>query len=305
MTPEEIFAEQDSVASRDQLLAAVGDDQINGLLRRGRLIKRHRAVYHPAGVALCARGEALAALLRCPEGAAITGPLALALLGVDGFSDVDSFDVLLPPGARVRGVDFRARPNPSPNRNRTLGKLRLAAPARCLIDSARPAFGLADDQLWTGYDSARWRHVLSTAWFMRELEMSSPRDPGAVRWRRMGDERRFRAESPKERVLDETLRRFDPLPELQVWVLPKRRVDFYWRRIRLAVEYLGKGSHGHEQGRTKDVDRDDELEHIGVRSVFVTSEDLRGPPALGAWLLAAARKRAADLGVAAPTLRRP
>jgi very-short-patch-repair endonuclease len=303
MTAEEIFAEQYSVASRGQLLVELSDDQINGLLRRGRLVKRYWGVYHPPGVTLCGRGEALAALLRCPDGAAITGPLSLGLLGVDGFSDADPFDVLLPPGTRVRGVDFRARPNPSPDCNRTLGKLTLAAPARCLIDSARPAFGLSDEQLWTGYDSARWRNVLSTHRFLRELERSSARDPGAVRWRRMGDERSLRAESPKERGLDEILRRFDPAPELQVWVLPKRRVDFFWRRIRLAIEYLGKGSHGYEQGRLSDVVRDDELERVGVRSVFVINEDLREPDALVAWLLAAAQKRAAELGVAAPVLR--
>lgn len=303
MTVEDIFAEQHSVASRSQLLAELRDDQINGLLRRGRLVKRYRGVYHPAGVALCGRGEALAALLRCPDGAAITGPLPLGLLGVDGFSDADPFDVLLPPGARVRGVDFRTRPNASPNSNRTLGKLTLAAPARCLIDSARPAFSLSDDLLWTGYDSARWRGVLSTARFVRELEASSARDAGAARWRRLGDERLLRAESPRERVLDETLRRFDPAPELQVWVLPKRRVDFYWRRIRLAIEYLGGHGHGHPQGRQKDVVRDDELERIGVRTVFVIKQDLREPAALVAWLLAVAERRAAELGVAAPVVR--
>lgn len=185
MTAEEIFAEQHSVASRTQLLAELGDDQISGLVRRRRLVKRYRGVYHPAGVTLCGRGEALAALLRCPDGAAITGPLPLGLLGVDGFGDADPFEVLLPPGARVRGVDFRTRPNPSPHRNPTLGKLTLAAPARCLIDCARPAFDVSDEQLWAAYDSARWRDVLSTAWFLREPETSSAQDAGAARWRRL------------------------------------------------------------------------------------------------------------------------
>jgi hypothetical protein len=50
VTPEEIFAEQHSVASRGQLLVELSDDQLNGLLRRGRLVKRYRGVYHPAGV---------------------------------------------------------------------------------------------------------------------------------------------------------------------------------------------------------------------------------------------------------------
>lgn len=88
-----------------------------------------------------------------------------------------------------------------------------------------------------------------------------------------------------------------------MWVLPKRRVDFYWRRVRLAVEYLGGRGHRHAEGRSKDVVRDDELERIGVRSVFVTKEDLGEPAALAAWLLAAAENRAAELGVTAPVLR--
>jgi hypothetical protein len=291
------------VASRQQLLDVLAAGVLDGMVRHGRFTSKYRGVYHLAGVALCRRGEAMAALLRCPEGAAITGPLVLGLLGVDGFSDTDAFEVLLPPGTRIRGVDFRARPNPSSQPNRTLGKLTLAAPARALIDSARPAFDLPDKKLWTGYDSARWRNVLSTARFLRELESAGPRDAGAVRWRGMGDERLFTAESPKERDLDEVLRRFDPPPEPQIWVTPARRVDYFWRRIRLAIEYQGKAGHGHEGGRAADVVRDDELEAVGVRLLFITKEDLRDAEALAAWLLAVAEQRATKLGVAPPVLR--
>lgn len=296
-TADEIFAEQHNVASRDQLLSVLTAHQVDGMVRHGRLIACHRAVYHRAGVSLCNRGEAMAALLRCPEGAAITGPLVLGALGVDGFSDTSSFEVLLPPGSRVRGAGFTSRPNPSATATRNLGKLRLAAPVRALVDCGRPVFDVSDDVLWTAYDSARWKNVLSTGRFLSELAGSSRRDAGAVRWRRLADERLLRLESPKERSLDELMRTFAPPPEVQVWVTPARRVDFFWRRIRLAVEYLGAKDHAYREARQRDGARDDELERVGIRSVFVINDDLKDPEALAAWLLAVAERRAQELGI--------
>lgn len=303
-TADDIFAEQHNVAAREQLLSVLVPSKVDGMVRHGRLVVRYRGVYRRAGVTLCNRGEAMAALLRCPEGAAITGPLVLGLLGVDGFNDTSPFEVLLPPHSRVRGVEFTSRSNPSAAATRTLGSLTLAAPVRALVDCGRPSFGLTDETLWTGYDSARWKNILSTGRFLHELTGSSRRDPGAVRWRSIADERLLRLESPKERSLDELMRTFDPAPEVQVWVTPSRRVDFFWRRLRLAIEYLGAKDHAYREARERDAARDGELERVGIRSAFVINEDLKDPEALAAWLQAVAEQRAQRLGIATELRRR-
>lgn len=103
---EAIFTAQHNVASRQQLCGVLTPHQIDGFVRHGRLVARHWGVYHQAGVQLCSRGEAMSALLRCPRGSAITGPLVLGLLNVNGFSDMEPFEVLWPPGSRIRRVDF-------------------------------------------------------------------------------------------------------------------------------------------------------------------------------------------------------
>jgi hypothetical protein len=300
---EEIFTGQHNVASRRQLCTVFTPNQIDGFVRHGRLVAKHWGVYHHAGIKLCSRGEAMAALLRCPEGSAITGPLVLGLLNVNGFSDSDAFEVLVPEGSRVRRVNFRVRLNPTPAPTRMLGVLRIAAPARALVDSGRPSFECSDDLLWTGYDSARWQRLITTSRFVAELERSGPRDAGANRWRAIADERSLTSESPKERELDETLQQFDPVPEQQVYVTPRRRVDFFWRSIRLAIEYLGKAAHSHGPGRAADAVRDEELEGISIRTLYVVQADLAEPAALTAWLIAAVERRAAELGVRPPVRR--
>ena len=298
-----IFTAQHNVASRRQLCTVMTPHQVDGFVRHGRLVTRYWGVYHQAGVKLCSRGEAMAALLRCPDGSAITGPLVLGLLNVNGFSDTDPFEVLVPTGSRVRRVDFTVRVNPSTAPTGMLGALRIAAPVRALVDCGRPSFECSDDLLWTGYDSVRWQRLITTPRFVAELERSGARDAGAARWGSIADDRSLTAESPKERELDEALQRFDPMPEQQVWITPRRRVDFYWRSLRLVIEYLGKAAHDHARGRAGDAVRDEELEGISVRTLHVVQADLADPAALTAWLVAAVEHRAAELGVAPPLLR--
>ena len=217
----------------------------------------------------------MAALLRCPDGSAVTGPLVLGLLGIDAFSDMDPFEILVPVGSRVRNVAFPHRPNPSLTPTRRIGPLVVAAPVRGLVDAGRPGFQIPDNRLWKGYDSARWINAVSLPRFLRELAASPPRDAGARRWRSMADERMLKLESPKERDLDRILQCLDPLPEPQVNVTPGRRVDFFWRRFRIALEYLGEAGHAHARGRRADVLRDAELEAVGILTVGVTKQDLR------------------------------
>lgn len=167
--------------------------------------------------------------------------------------------------------------NPSTAPTGMLGALRIAAPVRALVDCGRPAFECSDDLLWTGYDSARWQGLITTSRFIAELDRSGPRDAGAARWRSIADERSLRAESLKERELDTTLQGFDPVPEQQVWVTPRRRVDFFWRSIRLVVEYLGKAAHDHSRARAADAVRDEELEGISIRTLYVVNAHLPPP----------------------------
>ena len=136
--------------------------------------------------------------------------------------------------------------------------------------------------------------------FAGELAGSTRRDAGAAKWRRIADDRLLKLESPKERELDPLLRRLEPAPEPQVYVASSRRVDFFWRRFRIAIEYLGAAEHEHRG----DAVREAELEAMGVRTIVVTKKDLADPDALVAYLLDVAHARAAELGVPPPSLRR-
>ncbi len=109
-----------------------------------------------------------------------------------------------------------------------------------------------------------------------------------------------RATGDGERKLGRLLGRFDPPPEPQVWVTPHRCVDWYFRSVRLGVEYQGSVDHDHPQGRARDRARAEELAQAGVRLLFVTAADLSAPEGLLTHIGSALMARAQHLEVDAP-----
>lgn len=100
----------------------------------------------------------MVAVLRCPEGSRLTGGLAAALYGMEGFSLTSTTpQILIPPGKTVTNVAFLTTTNLLPGKfEATLPGIPAVTPARALIESdATPV------QLRTAFDSARWTGLVT------------------------------------------------------------------------------------------------------------------------------------------------
>lgn len=89
-------------------------------------------------------------------------------------------------------------------------------------------------------------------------------------------------------------------PEPQVWVTPTRRVDGYFRALKLAFEYQGSVDHGTRRSRRADAGRARELARAGIRVESLSAADLVDEDALTARVAALLTLRAKELGLPAP-----
>lgn len=303
--PPELLALMESqfgAVARFQLRDHMSEGAVEGLVRRRVLEIVERGVYRVRGSATSPEQSAMAAVLRCRPGAVATGPLVLALLNVDGLDRSLPFEVLVAGHRRPQGVEFPWRVDPTPDQMRaSFSGLPITTPTVALVDSARSLGTVTERRLRVAFDAMRWKGLTTTDRVLERARRLGPGDPGAAYFLTLFAADAAPSESEPERALGEILVGFDPAPEPQVWVTPRRRVDWYWRRFRLAIEYLGRADHGTEEGRALDGCRSDELEAAGVLVVPVVAEDLRAPDDLRAWLRLVAGRRARELGVAAPT----
>lgn len=301
----ELLEAQFGVVARSQLLEHVTASVVDGHVYRGGLVAVERAVYRARGAPPSPEQKAMAAVLRCSPGAVLTGPLVLALLNVDGFGRSLPFEVLVPPGRRHGNLGFAWRRNPTPDAlTARIGALPVAVPTVALVDAARWVGKIPPRTLRVGFDAARWAGLTTTDKVRERCDVLGPRDPGAAFFLELlGGRTTAAPESEPERRLGAILADFDPAPEPQVWVRPGRRVDWYWRRLRLAFEYQGRADHGHPEARAADGMREQELADRGIAVVSVVAEDLASPDDLRAWIRVLGVRRADELGVPAPVLR--
>lgn len=292
---------QFGAVARFQLLDHMSEGEVEGLVRRRVLEILQRGVYRVRGAASSPEQTAMAAVLRSRPQAVVTGPLVLALLNVDGFDRGLPFEVLVRPGRRPANVDFAWRRNPTPGGTTAWrGGLPITLPAVALVDSARWLGTVTARQLRVGLDAARWGGLTTTARVLDRAHELGPRDRGARFFLDLLEEGDIEPESEPERELGRVAASFDPAPDPQVWVTPGRRVDWYWRGLRLALEYQGRVDHDHAAGRAADRERDLELEDRGIRVLSLVGDDVREPDALRGWLRVALDRRARELGVPAP-----
>ena len=276
---ERLLREQFAVISRPQLLrCGYGDGEVDGFVRRGRLVALQHGTYRAAGSADTPEQWAMAAILRCRPVARVTGPFVLGLLRVEGFSTADPFEILVPFGRRVRNVPFPVR---TVGIDLTTGPLHhampLAWPARAYLDSARTVDGR---RLLVGLDSGRWLGIISRAKVHREVERADPGDEGAVTLEALLDGELLDPESPGERAMKPVLALLEPPIEWGVWVAPDLRVDGLWRDVLIVLEYRGRRHHAARSQRLADADRDGKLRALGYEVVHITAEDLAQPAAL-------------------------
>lgn len=299
----ELLDEQFGVVGRHQLLAFMTRGQVDGLVQRGALEQRGRGQYAVRGAPTSPEQVAMAAQLRARPGACITGPFVLGALELEGFSRRHPFEVLTVPGRHLSNVDFVHRPNPTPeDKPAKLGRLRLVVVTAALIDSARYVEEFGERRLRLGYDQARARRLTSPERLRQRIEAIGVDDPGASWWADFLGQDDAVLESEGERRVAPLLARFDPAPEPQVWVSPRRRVDWLWRPVRLALEYLGRVDHTADRDRLRDETRDEELRRLGIESVPIVASDLDDERAFLRWLESVAVRRAFELRVEAPRL---
>jgi hypothetical protein len=299
----DLAARQYGVLSRRQLLRWLPPSSLEGKVRRRAFEPLERGVYRVTDGVAVAGQSAVAAALRCGPGAVLTGPFVLGHHRIEGF-DLDApFEVLVPSRRRLANLAFTTRKDPDPGRPvELLGEVRLASKSDALVDSARHLGRYTDRQLRRAYDQLRFVHDVRTATVERRIASRGPGDPAVAVFLAAidGD---LVVESEGERALAPVLGRLDPAPEPQVWVTPRRRVDFYLRGLRFAWEYLGDADHRRAAERRADAERDEELAAQAIRIHYVVAADLHDPVAFLAATMAALAHRAEQLGARMPTLR--
>lgn len=295
------------LVARYQAGPRIGQHRADTILYRGPFVAVERGVYRLLGAPRLGVQRALAATLRAGGGATLTGPAALALYEVDGFGLLNEdlpFEVLRPPGRSLSGVGFPSRRDPDPTRAvATWGEIRVAGPVDALIDSAVFVDDLGHRRLRLAHDVLRWRGMLKPGRLQERIGELGRGAPGAHALADLLDLDVQASTGDGERRLGDLLARFDPSPEPQVWVTPGRRVDWYFRRVRYAWEYLGSVDHGTAAGREADRERDRQLRRQGIRIGYITDADLRDEATLLATIGGALSARAYELGTAAPHLR--
>lgn len=296
-----LFDAQHGIGSREQLLLALTAGQIDEAVRRGHLIPEYRGVYRAFGAPRTPASLAMAALLAAGPRARLTGPFVLGAHDVDGFDRDRPFEVLAPHGHRPKGFDIRVRQDPLPDVSGVdVDGLRLAPVELALIESGHRRFGLDGRTLRQGFDSARWRGLVSTQSFTTIMDELGRRHPGVSRWRRMFTDVGPEPESAGERRLLRMLADVRPQPEAQVWLLPNVRVDLYWRTYRVALGYQGGVDHEGAEARTRDTERMSRLAAIGVLWVPLTARDLDAGPETVDRIVEILERRAGELSAPPP-----
>lgn len=281
------MAEQAGLITRRQLLDyGHTAGEIEGMVERELLVVVQRAVYGPPGAGEPPERPAMARVLRS-NGGKLTGPHALALLGIEAFTTADQIWVLLPPGRRLCNVDFEVHEDPAPDyMNAKILCVPAVTATRSWVDTAA-VFG-GTRPVRAAFDELRWRGLTNVDRALRCAEHL--RADGVTALLGSGV---FDYDSEGERDAAVLMLGMRPQPVLQFKVSKRYRVDFCWPNVKLVVEYLGKRRHDGIDDEAIDLVRDAELRGLGYEIIYLRSGDLRAPKATRARVEAAHRARAA------------
>jgi hypothetical protein len=298
-----LASDQLGLLARHQVVPVLGPVAADHALASSRFHRVQRGVYQVRGGAPHPCQLAVASTLRAGPGSVLTGPAALLLLNLDGVCLGPVGAVAVPAGRRLRELGAPVLPERDPSRPTwSLGQVQVAQPADALLEACLlptppdpRALRLTHDRLrWTGRLRAGVLHS-------RAVELGVDLDD--QRLDELLELDGSREVGDGERRLGRLLSRFDPPPEAQVWVTPHRCVDWYFRQLRVGIEYQGSVDHDSPSGRRRDRTRDEELSLIGTVLVYASAADLDDERSLLARVAAALTVRADELGQRAPTLR--
>jgi len=264
-----LAARQEGVVTRAQLLGlGFSDDRIESWVRIGRLHRRHHNVYAVGHTALSRRGEWLAAVWACGEGAVLSHWSAAALHGMAREL-----------GSEVHvstGRDIKSRPGIVVHRTRHLdradvmhhGLLRVTRQPRTLVDLA---------------DVTTYPELRGIADGLRRLDLPAlqaaqgraPNRRGAARVARLVASDRTRTRSAFERrYLRFCTARGLPQPDATNVRRAGHEVDALYSAAGLAVELDGRAHHERRAQMRADRRRDADLQLAGLRVLRLVWEQL-------------------------------
>ena len=276
------------VSRRDLTANGVSKYEIGLCLQAGIFQSVGWGEYRVAGSGLTFEQELASRLWRCGDSARVAGPLACRLYGLTGFLHVEDDHIAVPPGRRVRGVDFKVIRTPIARRDMArIGDLPGVTAARGLVGASAE---YAPARIRVAHDDALHKGLVERGEFA-EVAASLGNAYGAAAARRIARGGALDSESEPERDLFSIFRRGDPRPERQVWVCWHGkwfRLDYAYREVRIDLEYDGKD---HESTRERDADRDLALAELDIQALRVTAAMMRSPEDTRRRILAVYQRR--------------
>jgi hypothetical protein len=292
------------VIARFQLLDGRSRGEVEAALVSGQLERLLRGVYRVRGAPRTPEQWMVAACLRARPAAVVTGPAVLARHRVEGFHLEHPFEVVLRPGRQLRAIEFAHREDPDPRRRvHRVGGARFATPLDAFLESAPHIDRLGERAFRGAYDRLRFRFGVREDALRRRATVLAAGLPPIVDLLALLELDGLAVESDGERRVGRLLSRFSPAPEAQVWLATGHRADWFFRDLRLVIEYQGRLDHLGASNRAADREREQALQRIGIATYPVVHEDLDRPEVLLSSLAGALALRAAKLGVPAPRLR--
>jgi very-short-patch-repair endonuclease len=249
--------------SREQLLAlGFTAEAIRHRIREGRLHPRGRGVYAVGRPQLTRRGEWMAAVLECGEGAVLSHSSAAALWDIRPDA-TGPIDVTIPAERVVKRAGIRV------HRRRKVEAMRrfnipVTSPLQTLLDLSRT---LTDEELEAAVNEADKLNLIRADKLRAALEGRK----GGARLRRLLDRRTF--------VLTDSAleRHFHPLALKAGLPTPLTgarvngyKVDFYWPELKLVVETDGLTYHRTPAQQTTDRRRDQVHAAAGLTTLRFT-----------------------------------
>jgi very-short-patch-repair endonuclease len=273
---EAIATEQRGRASRDQLFdARVTRHEIDGRVRRGRLVPKHPGVYVVGHAAEIDLGDETAALLACGPTALLSHHSAATIWGLRP-GTARPIHVTVPRGNHgVRPEGVVVHRTILPTERCVHLDLPVTSPARTMLDIAA---GLPDRDVEDILEQGLHKRVLTEA-EVAEVVARAGRHRGARTLRRVFATRMGSlTESKAQRRLLDLIRESDlPLPQTEQPLLGYR-VDMLWRDLRLVVEVDGYQFHGTRGAFERDRRRDARLQAAGFVVIRFTARQIEHHP---------------------------
>src|SRR4051794_12707721 len=262
-----IAARQHGVITLLQLLAAgLSRKAIQHRLKDGRLHRLHRGVYAVGHAGLSYEGRALAAVLACGDGAALSHLHAASLYGISRFRRPSLIDVVVSSKRRAHeGVRVRRRGVRREDVTVERG-IRVTRPARIYVDLNDT---LTSHQLANLMHQGAYRGLFSAA-ATRDAMARARRTKTVERALGLYESGTAGTRSNAEDAFLRLVAHDEPLVNTH---LLGEEVDFHWPDRRLVVEIDGPG-HGRPANRRHDAHRDAKLRRAGYTVIRFSDADV-------------------------------